>query len=140
MSARESIRASLSKSIILGLTLCLAFAPGCSKSPKQAFPDVVCRSPNGKRASKAVPQWKFDRIRGSILSAVPSSDSGIDFKELVEKIQASVPEAERKRLGKVSWLTETVALEMETRGELVRLPHTKTPLPKRVRRNMSSVE
>jgi hypothetical protein len=109
---------------------------GCGGgAPKEVFPDVHCRSPNGKRDTKVIPRWKFDRIHELILDHVPTSEDGMDFKELIKKVESDIADDEQKRLGKISWLTETVTLELETRGDLVRVPNSNTPLPKHIRRS-----
>ena len=73
-------------------------------------------------STKIIPRWKFDRIHELILSHVPTAEEGMDFKELVKKVESDIADDEQKRLGKISRLTETVTLELETRGDLIRVP------------------
>jgi hypothetical protein len=123
---------------ITACVLAVIMLMGCrGGEPKEVFPDVHCRSPNGKRPTKIIPRWKFDRIHELILSHVPTAEDGMDFKELVKKVESDIADDEQKRLGKISRLTETVTLELETRGDLIRVPDSNTPLPKRIKRHES---
>jgi|GEM_PF-1270367 hypothetical protein len=126
--------ATLSVACVLAVIMLVGCGGG---GPREVFPDVHCRSPNGKRPTKIIPRWKFDRIHELILAHVPATEEGMDFKELKAKVESDIADDEQKRLGKISWLTETVTLELETRGDLTRVPDNNTPLPKRIRRNGS---
>mgnify|MGYP000224061514 CR=1 FL=1 len=104
---------------------------GCGSRIPEEEEKVACRSPKGKVIAK-LERWKFDRIRQTILDTLPADGSPLDFLEVTKGVSERIPEREAKRIGKIPWFVETVALEMEVRGELQRVKHAgKT---KRVRR------
>jgi hypothetical protein len=117
-------------SLALGLGQGIA---GCRPRVSEEEEKVACRSPSGKVIAK-LELWKFDRIRETILETLPADGSPLDFSEVSKGVAERIPEREAKRIGKIPWFVETVALEMEVRGELQKVKHAgKT---KRVRRSL----
>ncbi len=106
---------------------------GCKKPPLEVMPKIECRSPNGMRQSHRLFEWKYDRVREVILSVLPEGEQGMEFKELRSTAEKKFKASEKESIGKIPWFIETVALEMETRGELQRFPDTETSLPMNVR-------
>ncbi|MCA9049709.1 MAG: hypothetical protein KDA89_13330 [Planctomycetaceae bacterium] len=108
---------------------------GCSTQPAKTFDVTIeCRSPNGKRDTKVLKRWKYDKLREAILKVLPDGETGMAFPELKEKVIAEFTQEDQMSIGKMSWYIETVTLEMETSGELERFPETTAPLPPNVRR------
>jgi len=81
---------------------------------------VPCRAPD-REEPRLVEAWKFERIRAAILSVVPDNDIGIMYKQLTSMVRANLSSEERTRIGKLHWHTTTVKLELELRGEVVRI-------------------
>ena len=69
-------------------------------------------------------------MRSVILSVVPASREGIEFKNLSELVEEEISEVDLENLGSVPWYTTTVKLDMEVRGELERFSGSK---PQRLR-------
>ncbi len=82
---------------------------------------IICRTPTPDRQPTRIESWKFDAVRQAILAALPSEGDGLPFKELPARVAAHLDAGSRSRLGSVSWYTTTVKLEMEVRGEVVRV-------------------
>jgi hypothetical protein len=83
---------------------------------------VICRTPTPDRQPTRVETWKFDTVRRAILASLPRDGEGLPFKELPARVAAHLDAGSRARLGSVGWYTTTVKLELEVRGEVVRVP------------------
>jgi len=84
---------------------------------------VGCRTPaEGRDGVTNIPKWKFDVIRAILLDLVRDAGSeGFRWSDMTEAVAARLTQDQLDRLGKVGWHTVSVKLEMEVRGELVRL-------------------
>ncbi len=69
----------------------------------------------------AIPEWKYEAVRQAILAAVPETGEGLPFKELPRRVRELLPAETLANLGSVSWYTITVKLDLEARGELMRV-------------------
>ena len=96
---------------------------------------ILCRTPTPGKSGTRIAEWKFDLVRGAILQTVPEDDEGVEFRRLPNLVAAAIEDADRERLGSVSWYTTTVKLEMEVRGEIERIAGSR---PQRLRRPPSS--
>ena len=85
---------------------------------------VACRTPaEGRDGVTNIPNWKFDAVREAILDAVGAAGpAGIRFSDLSGAVRARLDAETLARLGSVGWHATTVKLELEVRGEIVRLP------------------
>ncbi len=121
----------LISAIVVAITLAVIFPllSGCGET-QQAEPKISCRSPDSE---KQVPvfKWKFDAIREALLKVVPTDDNGVETASLRTLVTEQLPEEHIEHLGNIAWLTESVRLEMEVRGELTRVEGSK---PTRIRR------
>ncbi|HKQ47693.1 MAG TPA: hypothetical protein VJZ71_06470 [Phycisphaerae bacterium] len=79
----------------------------------------------------AVTIEKYEPIRTAILASVPRGGPGLTFKELVARVAAQVSADLFPKAGSVSWYTKVVQLDLESRGQLVRVPGQ---TPQRLRR------
>lgn len=100
-------------------------------APHQTDERVLCRTPTpGKRPTK-IARWKFAAVRKALLKVVPRRGAGVEARELPKRMLPYLTAAQRRALGSASWYAVTVKLELEVRGELVRVPGAK---PQRVLR------
>lgn len=83
---------------------------------------IICRTPTPDRQPTRIEAWKFDTVRRAILAALPREGDGLAFKELPARVAAHLDTGARSRLGSVGWYTTTVKLELEVRGEIMRVP------------------
>ncbi len=83
---------------------------------------IICRTPNPDKQPTRIEAWKFDVVRRAILVSLPHDGDGLPFKELPARVAAHLDAGSRARLGSVGWYTTTVKLELEMRGEVVRVP------------------
>jgi len=83
---------------------------------------IVCRTPTPDRQPTAIERWKFEAVRAAIRAALPDRGEGLPFKELPARVDAHLDTGTRLRLGSIAWYTTTVKLELEVRGEIVRVP------------------
>ena len=84
---------------------------------------VACRTPNpDKPGVTNIPVWKFDVLRAAILAELSEAD--VAFSELTTRVAARVSDADKARMGSMGWHVTTVKLEMEVRGEIVRVAGT----------------
>ena len=85
---------------------------------------VACRTPaEGRSGVTNIPRWKFDAVRAAILEALQrAGPDGLAFSELSGAVGQQLDPAVLARLGSVGWHSTTVKLELEVRGEIVRLP------------------
>ncbi len=74
---------------------------------------------------------RYAIYREHILAAVPVTDEGISFKELIEKVRESIPDPMLPQLGSVTWHVTSVKLDLEAKGLIARIPKSK---PQRLRR------
>jgi len=84
----------------------------------------------GSRGFSVTP-GKYDPIRKAILASVPRDENGVTFKELVASVARRVPPEMFPKRGSVSWYTKVVQLDLEARGQLMRVPGQ---TPQRIRR------
>ncbi len=94
-------------------------------------PTTLCKTPTPGKKGTRIAQWKYDCLRRVILKIVPRTKTGIAFQELPKLVEKSLTPQERKTLGSVTWYTVTVKLDLEVRGDLVRIAGAK---PQRIRR------
>lgn len=87
-------------------------------------PRVACRTPaEGRDGTTNIPEWKFDLLRAAILRVVGAAGpEGMLNKDLRDGVGAELSDADLARLGKLGWHVVTVKLELEVRGEILRLP------------------
>jgi hypothetical protein len=94
---------------------------------------VACRTPTPGKTAKRIAKDKFDLLRKTILRLTPKKGVGVAFTDLFELVSKELTPAERKAVGSVPWNVTTVKLELEVRGELVRVDGSN---PQRLRRVM----
>ncbi|MGI9393954.1 MAG: DUF6958 family protein [Boseongicola sp.] len=80
-----------------------------------------CRTPNAKGVTN-IPTWKFDVIRAAILAVIDAAGAdGMPFRALPDAVKARLSDDEISRMGSVGWHVTSVKLELEVRGEIVRV-------------------
>jgi hypothetical protein len=82
---------------------------------------VACRTPTPGKTAKRIAKDKFDLLRKTILKLTPKRGDGVVFTDLYELVANELTPAERKAVGSIPWYVTTVKLELEVRGELVRV-------------------
>lgn len=83
-------------------------------------PHVACRTPTpGRSGVTNIPQWRFDIIRGAIIDVIATEE--VRFADLPDLVRDRLSEEVKGRLGSIGWNVTTVKLEMEVRGEIIRL-------------------
>lgn len=83
-------------------------------------PKVACRTPTpGRSGVTNIPQWRFDIIRGAIIDVIATEE--VRFADLPDLVRDRLSEEVKGRLGSIGWNVTTVKLEMEVRGEIIRL-------------------
>ena len=83
-------------------------------------PKVACRTPTpGRSGVTNIPQWRFDLIRGAIIDVIAMEE--VRFAELPDLVGERLTQKERDQLRSIGWNVTTVKLEMEVRGEIIRL-------------------
>ncbi len=92
---------------------------------------VLCQTPSPGKTATRIPRWKYDAVRRAIRNAMESNGDTMMFKDLPKEVARALSGEERDRLGSVSWYTTVVKLDLEARGELLRVPGAK---PQRLRR------
>ncbi len=108
----------------------MAKAPSTG-SDRVASDKVVCRTPTPNKRPTRIPRWKFDAVADAIRTVVPRAGDGVVFKDLPGLVAGVLGDDVKHQLGSVGWHVATVKLELEVRGELVRVPRAK---PQRLRR------
>lgn len=84
---------------------------------------VACRTPaKGRDGVTNIPAWKFDALRGAILSIC--EDETV-FTDLFKRVPEHLTEDQLSKLGSINWHVTTVKLELEVRGEIARVPGAK---------------
>ena len=91
---------------------------------------IVCETPTPGKKPTRIHKWKYGLLRGIILDILTGSADGVEFRSLPSLIDASLSAEQRADLGSVSWYTTTVKLDMEVKGDIVRVPGAK---PQRLR-------
>ena len=82
---------------------------------------IICRTPNAKGTTR-IPRWKFETIHAAILAALDDAGpSGLAFSDLSEDVESRLSRDELERLGSVGWHVTSVKLELEVRGEIIRV-------------------
>jgi len=128
--ARRTFACRLRNAVILPAMMMGCLVPsGCGKT-QQAETKIACRSPNSEK-QVSVYEWKFDAIRAALLNVVPSDDTGVETASLRTLVTQQLPQEHLEHLGNIAWLTDTVRLEMEVRGEVERIEGAK---PTKIRR------
>lgn len=119
---------------LAGISAVLLFTmAGCADETSPRDEVIECRSPDGVRETRTIPRWKYDRVREEILNVVPAGET-VRFTDVREQVAAAVNQTDQMLIGNLSWYVGIVVLEMETAGELERVPDSATPLPGSVRR------
>jgi hypothetical protein len=95
---------------------------------------ILCQTPTPGKQPTRIPQWKYNAVWQAILQAVPEDEPGIRFADLAGEVEKLLPTKDRHELGSVGWHTTVVKLDMEVKGEILRLPGSN---PQRLVRNRS---
>ena len=82
---------------------------------------VLCKTPTPGKQPTRIPKWKYEAVRHAILKVVPKDEPGIRFAELAGEVEKLLPAEDKDRLGSVSWHTTVVKLDMEVKGEILRI-------------------
>ncbi|MEX3017734.1 DUF6958 family protein [Gymnodinialimonas hymeniacidonis] len=92
--------------------------------PKDDVERVACRTPaEGKGGTSNIPVWKYDAVSAAIRAVLEDAGAeGMLNKDLRDAVGARLSADDLENLGKLGWHVVTVKLEMEVRGEVVRLP------------------
>ena len=93
---------------------------------------VLCETPTPGKQAKRIEKWKYATVRAAILKVLPRQGEGVLFQDLPDLVEAHLSDAVKTQLGSVSWYTTTVKLDLEVRGEIVRVAGSK---PQRLLRN-----
>ena len=80
---------------------------------------------------------RYEIYRQAILQAVPTTVTGILFKDLPAAVREHLPIEKLAQLGSVSWHVTTVKLDLEARGLIERIPGSK---PQRLRRQQGTCQ
>ena len=91
---------------------------------------VVCETPTPGKKPTRIHKWKYDLLRGVILDIVGGSSDGVEFRALPSLVEARLSPEQLSDLGSVSWYTTCVKLDMEVKGDIVRVAGTR---PQRLR-------
>ena len=82
---------------------------------------IICRTPTPGRAPTNIPKWKYDAVRAAILTVLKREGESF-FGDLPERVGKILSAADRAELGSITWHVTTVKLDMETKGEICRVP------------------
>ncbi len=83
--------------------------------------NVACRTPaEGRDGVTNIPTWKYNAVSDAIISIL-NKDGAAFFKDLHEKVRERLDADTLERLGSLKWHVTTVKLEMEVRGDIMRL-------------------
>ncbi len=91
---------------------------------------IMCYTPTPGKKPVRIDRWKYDLVREAILDVLPADDTGVIFMELPALVEAQLSAVDLQRLGSVGWYTATVKLDLEVKGEIMRIPGSK---PQRLR-------
>lgn len=92
---------------------------------------VLARTPTPGKQPTPIRKEKYDAVREAIMAALPAKGAGLTIKELSHAVGAELPREMLPASGSAMWLTMTVKLDLECRGEIERVPGSK---PQRLRR------
>ncbi len=92
--------------------------------PKDEVERVACRTPaEGRVGTSNIPVWKYDAVSTAIRAVLDEAGpDGMLNKDLRDAVGARMSADDLANLGKLGWHVVTVKLEMEVRGDVVRLP------------------
>ena len=84
---------------------------------------VGCRTPaEGRDGVTNIPKWKFDVLHAGISTAIAEAGAeGLRFSDLKDAVRPKIDAGDLERLGSLGWHVTSVKLEMEVRGDVVRL-------------------
>ncbi len=84
---------------------------------------VACRTPaEGKGGTSNIPVWKYEAVSTAIRGVLEEAGAeGMLNKDLRDAVGARMSADDLENLGKLGWHVVTVKLELEVRGEVVRL-------------------
>ena len=91
---------------------------------------VICQTPTPGKKPTRIHKWKYDLLRAAIVDIAAGSPDGVEFRGLPDLVEARLSPEQLTDLGSVSWYTTTVKLDMEVRGDIVRVPGAR---PQRLR-------
>ena len=94
-------------------------------NPSQEYQKVVCETPTPGKNPTRIARWKYDAVRQAILIILKEKKAGVNFSDLAGLVAGLLPQDVLARLGSVSWYTTTVKLDLEAKGEIVRVPGAK---------------
>lgn len=81
---------------------------------------VACRTPaEGRDGVTNIPAWKFELLQTAIKDVLARGP--LKFSQLKDAVGAKLSADELAALGSLGWHVTTVKLEMEVRGDIVRL-------------------
>ncbi len=88
-----------------------------------ALQKVECRTPtSGRDGVTRIPAWKYDIVRAAIIETfAQSQEAQVKFSELRTQAKDYIPEDKLAELGSWGWHFTTVKLNMEVKGELMRV-------------------
>jgi hypothetical protein len=98
---------------------------------------VLCKTPTPGKQSISIEKWKYELIRENLLRLLMFEKDGIYFNELPHLIVKQLSINDRRRLGSIPWYTTTVKLDLETKGEIERIPHA-VPQKLRYKKRLNS--
>lgn len=82
---------------------------------------IACRTPaRGRDGVTNIPKWKFDAMRRAIYNVL--ADGEVEFRALPDLVKSQLSDEECAAFGSINWHLTTVKLELEVRGEVLRLP------------------
>ncbi len=91
---------------------------------------ITCHTPTPGKKPTRIHRWKYDLLRDIILDILTGSADGVEFRALPSLIEERLGAEQKASLGSVSWYTTTVKIDMEVKGDIVRVPDAK---PQRLR-------
>ncbi len=89
---------------------------------------VLARTPSKGKQGVRVNAARYGAMRRALLATIPRNSRGVAFAELPDLVRPRLP---ADWTGSVMWHVTTVKLDMETRGEIERVPGA---TPQRLRR------
>lgn len=107
----------------VGWTVLFTAMAGCGAPslPQPVHEEVMCRSPLGHRTARRVFRWKFDVLQKSIRDTLEREES-LTTEELLIRIKRGFAPEMLESLGDLREVFVLVLLELETRGEVQRIP------------------
>lgn len=93
---------------------------------KRATTDkITTLNPNTGRPSVRIDAAKYAALRSAILAVLPRSGPGLPFRDLPAAVEARLPHGEIPGGGSLMWYVTTVKLDLEARGEIMRVAGAK---------------